>query len=107
MLTAGVSTNNACPHPDTNLQFDANFENGNLERVEKVQQTEQEGVEEYYITLSYDPQPQSAMSRSDNDNDCPTNNNAVNHAQWFHFRVQNVKANVTYKFKIINMTKSL
>lgn len=90
--------NNTLPHPDISLQFDANFENGNLEKVDKVSLSEGSNIEEYYITLTTDPQI---------NNNTDNNNNHIEHSQWFHFRIKNIKPNMIYKFKIINLTQSM
>ena len=89
------------------LQFDSNFENGNLARVEKVISNEDSNSEEYYLTLSLDPLVESNTNtnttNSANSNNT-SNNGVARHTQWFHFRIKNVKSNVNYKFKIVNMT---
>lgn len=100
--SAGASGDARSLKNSTYLQFDSNFENGNLERVDRVLSSESTDygspIEEYYLTLTNDPIPNprgwdSADGRVD-----------MQHARWFNFRVLNAKANVTYKFKIINMT---
>ena len=93
----GHDNNNNGYHNGLSLQFDSNFENGNLAKVEKVVNASDENnaTEEYYLTLTPDPLPDVIKH---------SNNTTARHTQWFHFRVQNVKSNVNYKFKIINMT---
>lgn len=65
---------------DTTLIFESRFESGNLHRAIKV------GEFEYDLHLK---------------NDYGT----TGYTQWYHFRVQNTKANQTYRFNIVNLMK--
>ena len=60
--------------------FESRFESGNLRRAVQV------GPYEYDLILKYD------YSTS-------------NYTQWYFFRVQNTRKDVTYKFNIINLIK--
>ena len=136
----GKGPSSALPPPSTPtpassefLQFDTDFECGNLERVEKVLQSHSHNpgdrethtahIEEYYLTLTNDPQSVNTNGNSNNTNtngnNCnssssnPGNTNTnpnsktiqLQHNQWFHFRVRNMKPSIIYKFKIVNMTQ--
>ncbi|KAI4874961.1 hypothetical protein NFI96_032975, partial [Prochilodus magdalenae] len=63
------------------LSFESRFESGNLQKAVQV------GVYDYELTLR---------------NDMYT----TKHTQWFYFRVSNMKADVTYRFTIVNLMKS-
>ena len=63
---------------DNTLLFESRFECGNLQAASRVSESE------YHLLLSYDT-------------------NTVGYAQWFFFRVSNVKKNRVVKFNIINM----
>ncbi|CAF4049927.1 unnamed protein product [Adineta steineri] len=65
-----------CPQ----LIFESRFEGGNLRQVKRV------GQFEYELVLRPDL-------------------NTRRHTQWYHFRVQNMIANITYRFRIINLMK--
>nr|XP_045017462.1 cytosolic carboxypeptidase 2 isoform X2 [Jaculus jaculus] len=65
---------------DNTLLFESRFESGNLQKAVKV------GTYEYELTLR---------------TDLYTNK----HTQWFYFRVQNTRKNVTYRFTITNLLK--
>ncbi|KAM8974616.1 cytosolic carboxypeptidase 3 [Pelodytes ibericus] len=67
-------------HPDTTLVFEARFESGNLQKVVQT------GDYEYQLTLRTDLY-------------------TVRHTQWFYFRVKNTRANVPYRFTIVNFMK--
>jgi len=62
------------------LQFESRFECGNLQRAIKT------GDTTYDLLLSADL-------------------NSKNHVQWFYFRVQNMRVDVKYRFRIINNEK--
>ncbi|UJR13507.1 hypothetical protein I4U23_000521 [Adineta vaga] len=62
------------------LIFEARFESGNLRQVKRV------GQFEYELILRTD-----LYTRR--------------HTQWYYFRVQNMIANITYRFRIINLMK--
>ncbi|XP_041367885.1 cytosolic carboxypeptidase 2-like [Gigantopelta aegis] len=66
---------------DTTLVFESRFESGNLAKAVKVAEYD------YELTLRYD---------------LYTNK----HTQWFYFRVKNTRANVKYRFSIVNFIKS-
>ncbi|XP_073901621.1 cytosolic carboxypeptidase 2 isoform X4 [Castor canadensis] len=65
---------------DNTLLFESRFESGNLQKAVKV------GTYEYELTLR---------------TDLYTNK----HTQWFYFRVQNTRKDVTYRFTIVNLLK--
>ncbi|XP_012581203.1 PREDICTED: cytosolic carboxypeptidase 2 isoform X2 [Condylura cristata] len=65
---------------DSTLLFESRFESGNLQKAVRVD------TYEYELTLR---------------NDLYTNK----HTQWFYFRVQNTRKDVTYRFTIINLLK--
>ncbi|CAF0774359.1 unnamed protein product [Rotaria sordida] len=65
-----------CP----SLIFESRFEGGNLRQVKRV------GQFEYELVL----RPDLYTTR---------------HTQWYYFRVQNMIANITYRFRIINLVK--
>ncbi|CAF3345315.1 unnamed protein product [Rotaria sp. Silwood1] len=65
-----------CP----SLIFESRFEGGNLRQVKRV------GQFEYELVL----RPDLYTRR---------------HTQWYYFRVQNMIANITYRFRIINLVK--
>ncbi|KAM4676451.1 cytosolic carboxypeptidase 3 [Discoglossus pictus] len=65
---------------DNTLVFEARFESGNLQKAVQV------GDYDYQLTLRTDLYTQR-------------------HTQWFYFRVKNTKANVPYRFTIINFMK--
>ncbi|XP_059959914.1 cytosolic carboxypeptidase 2 [Mesoplodon densirostris] len=67
------------PEDDT-LLFESRFESGNLQKAVRV------NTYEYELTLR---------------TDLYTNK----HTQWFYFRVQNTRKDVTYRFTIINLLK--
>nr|XP_030720271.1 cytosolic carboxypeptidase 2 isoform X3 [Globicephala melas] len=67
------------PEDDT-LLFESRFESGNLQKATRV------NTYEYELTLR---------------TDLYTNK----HTQWFYFRVQNTRKNVTYRFTIVNLLK--
>ncbi|XP_069888429.1 cytosolic carboxypeptidase 2 [Dipodomys merriami] len=67
------------PH-DSTLLFESRFESGNLQKAVRV------GTYEYELTLR---------------TDLYTNK----HTQWFYFRVQNTRKDVTYRFTIVNLLK--
>ncbi|XP_064423134.1 cytosolic carboxypeptidase 2 [Latimeria chalumnae] len=62
------------------LLFESRFESGNLQKAVRT------GRHDYELTLQ---------------TDLYTNK----HTQWFYFRVQNMKAGVTYRFTIVNLMK--
>ncbi|XP_042639317.1 cytosolic carboxypeptidase 2 [Orycteropus afer afer] len=67
--------------PDDNtLLFESRFESGNLQKAVRV------ATYEYELTLQ---------------TDLYTNK----HTQWFYFRVQNTRKDVTYRFTIVNLLK--
>ncbi|KAM5248406.1 cytosolic carboxypeptidase 2 [Ctenodactylus gundi] len=68
------------PEDDT-LLFESRFESGNLQKAVRV------GAHEYQLTLR---------------TDLYTNK----HTQWFYFRVQNTRKDVTYRFTIVNLLKA-
>ncbi|KAG5273079.1 hypothetical protein AALO_G00147420 [Alosa alosa] len=63
------------------LAFESRFESGNLQKAVQVD------VHDYELTLRHDLY-------------------TTKHTQWFYFRVQNMKAAITYRFTIINLLKS-
>ncbi|XP_068411732.1 cytosolic carboxypeptidase 2 isoform X3 [Eschrichtius robustus] len=65
---------------DNTLLFESRFESGNLQKAVRV------NTYEYELTLR---------------TDLYTNK----HTQWFYFRVQNTRKDVTYRFTIINLLK--
>ncbi|XP_054947487.1 cytosolic carboxypeptidase 2 isoform X8 [Physeter macrocephalus] len=65
---------------DNTLLFESRFESGNLQKAVRV------NTYEYELTLR---------------TDLYTNK----HAQWFYFRVQNTRKDVTYRFTIVNLLK--
>ncbi|XP_066523257.1 cytosolic carboxypeptidase 2 isoform X2 [Hoplias malabaricus] len=65
----------------SSLSFESRFESGNLLKAVQV------GLHDYELTLR---------------NDMYT----TKHTQWFYFRVRNMKADVNYRFTIINLMKS-
>ncbi|XP_048217525.1 cytosolic carboxypeptidase 2 isoform X2 [Perognathus longimembris pacificus] len=65
---------------DNTLLFESRFESGNLQKAVRV------GTYEYELTLR---------------TDLYTNK----HTQWFYFRVQNTRKDVTYRFTIVNLLK--
>ncbi|XP_066107619.1 cytosolic carboxypeptidase 2 isoform X2 [Saccopteryx bilineata] len=65
---------------DNTLLFESRFESGNLQKAVRV------GTFEYELTLR---------------TDLYTNK----HTQWFYFRVQNTRKDVTYRFTIVNLLK--
>ncbi|XP_026970505.1 cytosolic carboxypeptidase 2 isoform X3 [Sagmatias obliquidens] len=67
------------PEDDT-LLFESRFESGNLQKATRV------NTYEYELTLR---------------TDLYTNK----HTQWFYFRVQNTRKDVTYRFTIVNLLK--
>ncbi|XP_074086748.1 cytosolic carboxypeptidase 2 isoform X3 [Macrotis lagotis] len=67
------------PEDDT-LQFESRFESGNLQKAVRVD------TYEYELTLR---------------TDLYTNK----HTQWFYFRVQNTRKEITYRFTIVNLLK--
>jgi hypothetical protein len=75
-LAAAGSTTSQIP----TLKFSSNFESGNLKRAIQVFDNE------YDLILSNDV-------------------NTGSYCQWFYFAVENMRADVTYKFNIINMEK--
>uniref|UniRef100_A0A8C6UHG1 Cytosolic carboxypeptidase 2 n=1 Tax=Neogobius melanostomus TaxID=47308 RepID=A0A8C6UHG1_9GOBI len=67
--------------PEVVLEFESRFESGNLQKAVQV------GPYDYELTLRTDLYTEK-------------------HTQWFYFRVQNMKAGVTYRFTIVNLMKS-
>ncbi|XP_033752489.1 uncharacterized protein LOC117336185 isoform X9 [Pecten maximus] len=67
---------------NTTLLFESRFESGNLAKACQVQ-----GTNDYEMWLRYD---------------LYTNK----HIQWYYFRVSNTRANVKYRFTIVNFIKS-
>ncbi|XP_049980269.1 cytosolic carboxypeptidase 2 isoform X3 [Alexandromys fortis] len=65
---------------DNTLLFESRFESGNLQKAVRV------GVYEYELTLRTDLYTDK-------------------HTQWFYFRVQNTRKDVTYRFTIVNLLK--
>ncbi|XP_059116841.1 cytosolic carboxypeptidase 2 isoform X4 [Peromyscus eremicus] len=65
---------------DNTLLFESRFESGNLQKAVRV------GVYEYELTLRTDLYTDK-------------------HTQWFYFRVQNTRKEVTYRFTIVNLLK--
>ncbi|XP_023811898.1 cytosolic carboxypeptidase 2 isoform X4 [Oryzias latipes] len=63
------------------LEFESRFESGNLLKAVRV------GLHDYQLTL----RPDLYTSK---------------HMQWFYFRVRKMRAGATYRFTIINLTKS-
>ncbi|XP_046716172.1 cytosolic carboxypeptidase 2 isoform X2 [Silurus meridionalis] len=74
-------TSSADSQDTPTLSFESRFESGNLQKAVKI------GHYEYELTLRHDMY-------------------TTKHTQWFYFRVKNMKANVTYRFTIINLMKS-
>ncbi|XP_051819809.1 cytosolic carboxypeptidase 2 isoform X8 [Antechinus flavipes] len=68
-----------CPEDDT-LLFESRFESGNLQKAVRVD------TYDYELTLR---------------TDLYTNK----HTQWFYFRVQNTRKEITYRFTIVNLLK--
>ncbi|XP_017274387.2 cytosolic carboxypeptidase 2 isoform X2 [Kryptolebias marmoratus] len=68
-------------HSDFTLEFESRYESGNLQKAMQV------GIFDYELTLRTDMY-------------------TTKHSQWFYFRVRNMKAGATYRFTIINLTKS-
>ncbi|KAM8968351.1 cytosolic carboxypeptidase 2 isoform 4-T4 [Sarcophilus harrisii] len=68
-----------CPEDDT-LLFESRFESGNLQKAVRV------NTYDYELTLR---------------TDLYTNK----HTQWFYFRVQNTRKEITYRFTIVNLLK--
>ncbi|XP_044294357.1 cytosolic carboxypeptidase 2 [Varanus komodoensis] len=66
---------------DTVLLFESRFESGNLQKAVRV------GEYEYELTLRTDLYTSK-------------------HTQWYYFRVQNTRKNVTYRFSIVNLMKA-
>ncbi|KAJ6665588.1 hypothetical protein lerEdw1_003431 [Lerista edwardsae] len=66
---------------DTVLLFESRFESGNLQKAVRV------GKYDYELTLRTDLYTSK-------------------HTQWFYFRVQNTRKEVTYRFTIVNLMKS-
>ncbi|XP_066556802.1 cytosolic carboxypeptidase 2 isoform X2 [Amia ocellicauda] len=66
---------------DDSLVFESRFETGNLQKAVRV------GLHDYELTLRADLY-------------------TTRHTQWYYFRVQNMKAGVTYRFTIVNLMKS-
>lgn len=65
---------------DSTLLFESRFESGNLQKAVRV------GIYEYELTLRTDLYTDK-------------------HTQWFYFRVQNTRKDVTYRFTIVNLLK--
>ncbi|XP_040601677.1 cytosolic carboxypeptidase 2 isoform X7 [Mesocricetus auratus] len=65
---------------DNTLLFESRFESGNLQKAVRV------GIYEYELTLRTDLYTDK-------------------HTQWFYFRVQNTRKDVTYRFTIVNLLK--
>ncbi|KAL1785718.1 cytosolic carboxypeptidase 2 isoform X1 [Sigmodon hispidus] len=65
---------------DNTLLFESRFESGNLQKAIRV------GIYEYELTLRTDLYTDK-------------------HTQWFYFRVQNTRKDVTYRFTIVNLLK--
>ncbi|XP_076426006.1 cytosolic carboxypeptidase 2 isoform X20 [Peromyscus maniculatus bairdii] len=65
---------------DNTLLFESRFESGNLQKAVRV------GAYEYELTLRTDLYTDK-------------------HTQWFYFRVQNTRKEVTYRFTIVNLLK--
>ncbi|EGW03957.1 Cytosolic carboxypeptidase 2 [Cricetulus griseus] len=65
---------------DNTLLFESRFESGNLQKAVRV------GIYEYELTLRTDLYTDK-------------------HTQWFYFRVQNTRKEVTYRFTIVNLLK--
>uniref|UniRef100_A0A8C6Q8X7 Cytosolic carboxypeptidase 2 n=1 Tax=Nannospalax galili TaxID=1026970 RepID=A0A8C6Q8X7_NANGA len=65
---------------DNTLLFESRFESGNLQKAVRV------GAYEYELTLRTDLY-------------------TAKHTQWFYFRVQNTRKDVTYRFTIVNFLK--
>ncbi|XP_067902002.1 cytosolic carboxypeptidase 2 isoform X3 [Heterodontus francisci] len=63
------------------LIFESRFESGNLQKAVRV------GIYEYELTLRTDLYTDK-------------------HTQWYYFRVQNTRPEVTYRFTIVNLMKS-
>ncbi|XP_060628654.2 cytosolic carboxypeptidase 2 isoform X2 [Anolis sagrei] len=72
-----------CPRDpeDTMLLFESRFESGNLQKAVRV------GKYEYELTLRTDLYTSK-------------------HTQWYYFRVQNTRKDVTYRFTIVNLMKA-
>ncbi|XP_042301970.1 cytosolic carboxypeptidase 2 isoform X2 [Sceloporus undulatus] len=66
---------------DTMLLFESRFESGNLQKAVRV------GKYEYELTLRTDLYTSK-------------------HTQWYYFRVQNTRKDVTYRFTIVNLMKA-
>ncbi|XP_061465437.1 cytosolic carboxypeptidase 2 isoform X3 [Rhineura floridana] len=66
---------------DTTLLFESRFESGNLQKAVRV------GEYEYELTLQTDLYTSK-------------------HTQWYYFRVQNTRKDVTYRFTIVNLMKA-
>uniref|UniRef100_A0A6J0TH53 Cytosolic carboxypeptidase 2 n=1 Tax=Pogona vitticeps TaxID=103695 RepID=A0A6J0TH53_9SAUR len=66
---------------DTTLLFESRFESGNLQKAVRV------GEYEYELTLRTDLYTSK-------------------HTQWYYFRMQNTRKNVTYRFTIVNLMKA-
>ncbi|XP_043829299.1 cytosolic carboxypeptidase 2 isoform X8 [Dromiciops gliroides] len=78
-LIKQLSVNLQGPEDDT-LLFESRFESGNLQKAVRVD------TYEYELTLR---------------TDLYTNK----HTQWFYFRVQNTRKEITYRFTIVNLLK--
>ncbi|XP_060227403.1 cytosolic carboxypeptidase 2 isoform X3 [Meriones unguiculatus] len=65
---------------DSTLLFESRFESGNLQKAVRV------GIFEYELTLRTDLYTDK-------------------HTQWFYFRVQNTRKDITYRFTIVNLLK--
>ncbi|KAJ7346036.1 hypothetical protein JRQ81_001986 [Phrynocephalus forsythii] len=66
---------------DTTLLFESRFESGNLQKAVRV------GEYEYELTLRTDLYTSK-------------------HTQWYYFRIQNTRKDVTYRFTIVNLMKA-
>ncbi|XP_053321137.1 cytosolic carboxypeptidase 3 [Spea bombifrons] len=73
-------TPESCRDLGDTLAFEARFESGNLQKVVQI------GEHDYQLTLRTDLYTER-------------------HTQWFYFRVRNTRANVLYRFTIVNFRK--